>query len=161
MGVGKSTTGEALAARLGWPYVDSDGDIERLTGGTGREFAAANDIPSLHQLEAAVLLGALASQNPSVITAAASTVENPLVQTLLNRRAVVVRLVIGVDEALLRQAQGGHRRPMSRDELTELMERREPHFASLTDLKLSAEQPTEELVEAVVAHLGTGSRTLE
>jgi shikimate kinase len=163
MGVGKSTTGVALADRLGWRYIDSDRDIERLTGGTGRDFAADHGIAALHQLEAAVLLGALAGDDRSVITAAASTVENSLVQSVINRRAVVVRLVVGVDEALERQAQGGHRRPMSREELTELMARREPLFAALADLELSAVRTTGDLVEAVVAHLsasglGTDSR---
>ncbi len=32
MGAGKSTTGKLLAERLGWPYLDSDDEIERQTG---------------------------------------------------------------------------------------------------------------------------------
>ena len=36
MGVGKTTTGLALAEEIGWPYLDSDADIELLTGSTGR-----------------------------------------------------------------------------------------------------------------------------
>lgn len=154
MGVGKTTTGEALAAELEWRYVDSDVDLERLTGVSGADFAAEHGVPALHELEAAVLLGALSSGEPSVISAAASTVENRLVRELLPLRAVVVRLVLSPSATLERQAQGAHRRPMSEEELVRLAERREPFFSMLEDVRLDAGSSTDELVTAIVEHLG-------
>ena len=155
MGVGKTTTGAALAAELGWNHVDSDVDLERLTGCSGADFAAEHGVHALHELEAAVLLGALSADEPAVISAAASTVENGLVRELLPRRAVVVRLVLSPSATLERQAKGTHRRPMAEEELVRLAEGREPFFSMLEDLRLDATLSTEALVAAIVDHLRT------
>lgn len=37
MGSGKTTVGELLAAQINRPYCDSDREIERITGRTGRQ----------------------------------------------------------------------------------------------------------------------------
>lgn len=153
MGVGKSTLGRALAAELDLPYVDSDDDIERLLGRSGRELAEARGVDELHEIEAAVLLGALARRSPHVITAAASVVENPLVIDALERNAFVVRLRLSVAETLERQAAGDHRRPMDAEELTALADRREPMFAAVEDLLLDATRTPDDLVAAVVESL--------
>lgn len=154
MGVGKTTTGSALATALGLAHVDSDVDIEKLIGGSGADFAAHHGVPLLHELEAAVLLGGLMSDEPSVISAASSTVESPLVRLALPRRAEVVRLKLAPASTIARQATGAHRRPMTPKELAELTERREPFFNALADLTLDAERPTDDLVASIVDHLG-------
>ena len=150
MGVGKSTTGRPLAEALDWPYVDSDGDIEMLTGRSGRDIAKELNVSALHQLEAALLLGALARTEPHVITAAASVVENPMVQDVLPRNALVVRLVAPVEVTLIRKATGEHRRPMSAEALRELEARRDPLFEALEDVKLDAGRDTEVLVREII-----------
>lgn len=150
MGVGKSTTGEALAAALSWEHADSDRDIEALFGKSGAEIAAEHGVPRLHQIEAAVLLGALARSTPCVVTAAASTVEDDLVRAALAQRATVVRLVAPPDEVLKRQLDGGHRRPMSRSEFARLAARREKFFAAVEDLRLDATGSTDGLVSAIL-----------
>ena len=149
MGVGKSTTGDALAAELGWDHADSDRDIEMLTGRSGADIAAEHGVPRLHQIEAAVLLGALARPAPCVVSAAASTVEDAIVRDALARRAFVARLLAPAEDVLARQLDGGHRRPMSREEYDELAERREPFFEAVEDLRLDATQPTAALVDAI------------
>lgn len=149
MGVGKSTLGHALADEIGLPYVDSDEDIEALLGRSGRELAADSGVEALHEIEAAVLLGALARGTPHVITAAASVVENPLVVEALRRTAFVVRLHLSIEKTLERQAAGDHRRPMERVELEALADRREPMFAAVEDLDLDASMQPDELVRAV------------
>jgi len=159
MGVGKSTTGVALAQLTGLPYVDSDTDVETLVGCSGTELVSTHGVSLLHELETAVLLGALARATPSVISAASSIVENQLVRLALPRRADMVRLVLAPDEVIARQATGTHRRPMDIEELVELAERREPHFAALANLTLDAAQPTADLVQAIMSHLGSPPRT--
>ena len=77
MGSGKTTVGAALAAALGVPLRDSDADIERDTGLTGRDIAARDGIDALHALEARQLLDALDEPGTTVITAAASTLDDP------------------------------------------------------------------------------------
>ena len=61
MGAGKSTLATAISSALGRVMRDSDVDIETLVGQTGREIALSGGIDSLHRLEEAVLLGALAA----------------------------------------------------------------------------------------------------
>lgn len=150
MGVGKSTTGRAVAADLGRPYIDSDQDIEVLIGEAGSSFARAEGIEALHRLEAAVLIGALVSTSPSVITAAASTVEDDLVRRIVTTRAVVVRLDAPLDLILSRQSSSRHRRPMDAAELKALAARREPLFAEIESLRVDASAPTASLVASIV-----------
>lgn len=153
MGVGKTTTGLALAEEIGWPYLDSDADIELLTGSTGREIAERQGVEALHELEAALLLGALARSTPHVITAAASVVENDLVRLAVPRRSVVGRLDLAVELMLARQATGSHRRAMDADEVRELAKRREPLFCELEDIRLDASEAVGTLVTSLIGEI--------
>ena len=55
MGCGKTTVGRLLALRLGVPFVDLDGEIERRAGMTVREIFAGQGEPAFRQLEAELL----------------------------------------------------------------------------------------------------------
>ena len=154
MGVGKSTTGRALAERLGWAYSDSDEEIERTRGMTGGQIAAAEGIAALHRLEEAVLLRALGALTPTVITAAASTIESAVVRRELSVGAVVAVLTAPTHDVLERQSAQPHRRTMSVDEYETLERRRQPWFQATADLHLSALRPTGELVDEIADHVG-------
>lgn len=153
MGVGKSTLGKMLAERLHRPYADSDRDIDKLTGMSGRLYCGMHDVKKLHELEAAVTLGALARDKHSVITAAASVVESDVVRLALRRCAFVVRLSIDREELLRRQGSGDHRRPMDENSLDALERRREPLFAEVEDIHLRADRDPAQLVDTVVRFL--------
>ncbi len=155
MGVGKSTTGKALADALGWSYSDSDTEIVRLTGLPGRLIAERSGVPALHLLEAAALLGALVRPTRHVITAAASVVENKVVLEVLATGAFVVRLTAAPEVTLARQLKGDHRRSMTAGELRELESRRESLFAGVEDVVLDADHPTRELVGAIIEARGS------
>ncbi len=157
MGVGKSTLGAALADATGRGYVDSDDDIEQLFGVTGATVAAELGVDELHRIEAAVLLGALARAEPLVITAAASVVEDAVVRTVLNRRAVCVHLTAEVDELLRRQAASSHRRPIDRAELVSLATRRAAMFRSIADIEVAADRDPAVLVDDVLNRLSNRS----
>jgi shikimate kinase len=152
MGVGKTTTAEAVAHRLERPLSDSDAEISRLAGVDGNAVADRLGIPALHQVERAVLIAALARPEPHVIAAAASVVEDPTVRELLGA-AVVVRVDAAPAVVHERQATGDHRRPMSLEELEALASRREPLFAEVESLRLDGTAPTDQLVDEVVDHL--------
>lgn len=150
MGVGKSTTAEALARARGFPCHDSDTDLEVTFGKTGGQLADELGLDELHRLESAVLLGRLADTEPAVISAAAATVEDPRCREALGHRARVIVLHAPVDEISRRMATGSHRRVMPEHELVALAERRAPLFAAVSDLDLDAALPTEDLVAAIV-----------
>ena len=76
MGAGKTTVGHALAHKLGRTWRDSDAEIEADTGLNVRELRDREGVDAMHAREAAQLLGALASPEPSVISAAASVVDS-------------------------------------------------------------------------------------
>ena len=153
MGVGKTTTGRALADALGWRYVDSDEDVQHVAAMSGRAYAERHGVPALHELEGKVLIDALSRDEPSVISAAASTIEVAEVRDRLRQRALIVRLTLPTGQTIRRQAAGEHRRAMTVDELERLTERREPLFESIEDLRLAADGTTDELVDEIRLHL--------
>lgn len=149
MGVGKSTTAQAVASARELPYHDSDHDLESLFGVTGAQLTVKYGIDELHRLESAMLLGRLANDQPSVISAAAWVVEDDRCRDALKRRAFVAVLHASTDEILRRMETGVHRRVMPRSELVALAERRRPLFAAVSDLDLDATLSTRDLVNQI------------
>jgi shikimate kinase len=150
MGAGKTTTALALRDGLGWPVRDCDLELERRTGRTGAALVAAHGVEHLHRLEAEILLDALADDDPSIITAAGSTVASARVRQLLAERATVVWLDLSTDELVVRMAAGDHRRLLDRDATEALLARRREHLAAVADLRLDARRTTEELVTEIL-----------
>ena len=74
MGSGKSTVGRALAARLGWPFLDNDALVRELSGREPAEIDATDGEPALLDVEAAAFRAALVQPTPAVITVAGSVV---------------------------------------------------------------------------------------
>jgi shikimate kinase len=153
MGVGKTTAAIGVAHALALPYRDSDDDLQRLIGRTGKEIADALGVDELHRLEAALLLGALASPDRLVISAAASTVEDPMCRAALGRTAVTVVLEATVDVVLGRSAAGSHRRDIDRITLDQLADRRDPLFHEVADMIVDATQQPSDVIEKTLSFL--------
>jgi shikimate kinase len=142
MGSGKSTVGKVVADRLGRRFVDSDDEIERRTGRTAREIAAADGLPVLHRLELDVLRDALAADEPSVIGSAASVVDEPLGRLALSTADQVVWLRADPRELEQRSATGSHRPTVP----PEVMAAREPRYRSVATSAVDVDDLAPEVV---------------
>lgn len=159
MGSGKSSVGAAVAAALGWPHRDSDVDLRTATGRSARQIAAADGIDALHALELDHLLDALATSGPSVISAAASVIDDPGARDALEDPSVlVVWLRVSAATAARRMTSADHR---PRPEAVQVQAaRRDPWFASVADLVIDADstadgrgRPVKDLVDEVLGSI--------
>ncbi len=161
MGSGKTTVGERLAARLGMPFVDSDAQLERATGRTGRAIAGEDGVPALQAIEAGLLLDALAVPGPDVVAAAASVVDESRCRRALREPGIaVIRLRARPATLAARHAHGAHRRPLGPDPVAAFAAQsraRAARFAAvrpLATLDVDA-MPVGAVVEAAAAALRT------
>jgi shikimate kinase len=143
MGAGKTTVGRTLAARLGWPWRDSDAEIEAGTGLTVRELRDRDGVDAMHDLEAAQLLRALADPGPSVISAAASVVDLEACRQALTAPDLAVIWLRGSSDVLAtRFPTGGHRPAYGASPktfLTRQAERREPLLRGLDPIVIEVD----------------------
>lgn len=158
MGSGKTVVGRRLAARLGWPWRDSDREIEAATGLTVRELRERDGVDAMHALEARHLLDALAAPGRSVISAAASSIEVPECRAAMTAPGVAVVWLRALPETLARRfsARDRHRPEYAASPeafLAEQAKRRNPLFASLDPIVVDVDRirPNEAVARAMEA----------
>lgn len=111
MGSGKSSVGEALSRRTGWPFVDNDALVERATGQTARELLAREGEAAMRAAETAALETALGLPAPVVAATAAGTIlDRDNRRRLADSGALVVWLHAPA-EVLAARAVGAEHRP--------------------------------------------------
>ena len=171
MGVGKTTIGAGLAARLGRPLRDSDRDLQAAQNIRGRELARRDGVEALHRWEAEHLLGALDDEEPAVVAAAASVVDDPACREAL-ADAFVVWLQAPARILVSRLSPADHRRPVvaggpgaGADAALEAYEtleaRRDPLFRQVADATVDAGGAApDEVVPVVLDTLPPGLRLI-
>ncbi len=163
MGAGKTTVGQRLAERLGWPWHDSDAEIEAAAGLTVRQLRDRDGVDAMHDVEAADLLDTLDAPGPSVISAAASVVDSEACRAALAVPDVVVVWLRASPDILATRFHGGRHRPAygasPRAFLGRQSERREPLFRALDPIVIDVDaiDPDTAVARAVEA-LGSIAR---
>ena len=96
-GVGKSSVGRTLAARLGWSFVDTDERVEQEAGRSIREIFERDGEEVFRRLESTALEHASRAKD-SVISAGGGAVLSAENRRLMKSRAACVWLTASIDE---------------------------------------------------------------
>ena len=157
MGAGKTTVGLTLAQRLGWPYLDSDGEIIRRTGMTVPEIFAAHGEVTFRAEEARALQAATTYNGPVVVSVAGGAVLDPDNRRRIAESGLVVWL--RADVATLAERVGsGEGRPLLGDDpeaaLARLYTERRDLYAQLAELTIDVDgRAVDDIADAISAAL--------
>ena len=158
MGVGKSTVGRRLAARLGLPFADGDDEIERAAGRSVSEIFATMGEAAFRDGEARVMRRLL--EGPRMVLATGGgAVLNPETREMLKANAVMVWLRADLHTVASR-VQRRDTRPLLRgkdalEALTAMAEVRYPVYAEAHLTVDTGSGAHAEAIEAILKALQT------
>jgi shikimate kinase len=157
MGVGKSTVGRRLAARLRLPFVDADHEIERAADMTVAEIFERFGEPYFRDGERRVI-ARLMDGNPKVIATGGGAFVNEETRRVMLQDALVVWLDAAPD-VLADRVRRRDTRPLlrgrnPREVLEELARVRNPLYAQAHLRVPSQQAPHEATVSAILRAIG-------
>ena len=155
MGVGKSSVGRRLAARLAIPFTDADSEIEKAAGMSIAEIFARHGEPYFRSGEARVI-ARLLEGGPQVLATGGGAFMNADTRALIKVKGISVWLTAEFEVLLRRTSKRRSDRPLLHTDdpaetLRKLLAEREPTYA-LADLTV---QSREVAHDAIVADLMT------
>ncbi|MBO0913971.1 3-dehydroquinate synthase [Streptomyces laculatispora] len=152
MGVGKSTVGELLAARLGTSYRDTDADVVATAGKPIAEIFYDEGEDRFRELESGAVRAAVA-EHTGVLSLGGGAVLDETTRALLAGHAVVY-LSMDVDEAVKRVGLNTARPLLAvnpRRQWRELMEARRHLYTDVARVVVATDERTpEEVAQAVL-----------
>lgn len=157
MGVGKTTVGRRLAARLRLPFVDADGEIERAAGMSVSEIFARFGEPYFRDGERRVIRR-LVDGKPKVIATGGGAFLQPDTRALILEQATAVWLD-AAPEILADRVRRRDTRPLLRgrdplEVLRDLAAKRNPVYAEAPIHISSHRAPHEATVAAILRAIG-------
>ena len=159
MGVGKSSIGRRLAARLGVPFVDADSEIEKAAGMSIPDIFARHGETYFRNGEARVIARLLES-GPQVLASGGGAVMNADTREVIRAKGVSIWLRAEFDVLMRRIAKRKNERPMLQTDdpsetLRQLLVVREPFYA-LADLTVQSREAPHEAIVAEIMRALTG-----
>jgi shikimate kinase len=157
MGAGKTTVGEACAARLGRPFVDTDELVLATTGRSIGDIFASGGEKEFRQLEATAVADVCASPEPLVISCGGGVVLDAENRERLRSAGVVVWLRGTPSTLAKRVGADARERPLlpprdAEEELGRLADLRAPLYESTAHVTVDTDDRTvDEVVDAVLA----------
>src|SRR6202790_5117606 len=154
MGVGKSSIGRRLGARLGVPFVDADTEIEKAAGTSIADIFARHGEAAFRSGEARVI-ARLLEGGPQVLATGGGAVMNADTRAVIKAKGVSIWLNAEFDVLLRRINKRKNERPMLQTAdpaatLRQLLAERDPVYA-LADLTVqSREVPHDAIVMEIM-----------
>ena len=157
MGVGKSSIGRRLAARLGVPFVDADSEIEKAACMSIADIFARNGEAYFRNGEARVI-GRLLDGGPQVLATGGGAVMNADTRAAIKAKGVSIWLSAELDVLMRRINKRKNDRPMLQTAdpaatLRELLVAREPAYAQADLTVQSREVPHDAIVSEIMTAL--------
>jgi shikimate kinase len=157
MGVGKSSVGRRLAARLGIPFVDADTEIERAAGMSIADIFARHGEVDFRSGEARVIARLLES-GPQVLATGGGAVMNPDTRALIKAKGVSIWLSADFDVLMRRINKRKNERPLLQTAdpaatLRALLAERDPIYAQADIAVQSRDVAHDAIVAEIVAAL--------
>jgi shikimate kinase len=157
MGVGKSSIGRRLAARLGVPFVDADSEIEKAAGMNIADIFARHGEAYFRSGEARVIARLLDS-GPQVLATGGGAIMNADTRVAIKAKGVSIWLSAELDVLMRRINKRKNDRPMLQTAdpaatLRELLVAREPFYAQADLTVQSREVPHDAIVAEIMTVL--------
>ena len=159
MGCGKSTVARQLAAKLDFPYSDTDVMIEEKAGMTISEIFEKKGEPAFREMETA-LLRELKGQPPMIISCGGGMAMRPENAALMKEAGTVV-LIKASPETILERVVRNDNRPLLRGRkdiasISALMEERRERYEAAADFYVVTdnERRAEEVAEEIICVIG-------
>jgi shikimate kinase len=157
MGVGKSSIGRRLAARLGIPFVDADAEIEKAAGMSIADIFSRHGEMAFRSGESRVI-ARLLDGGPQVMATGGGAVMNADTRALIKEKGVSVWLSAKFDLLMRRISKRKAERPMlltadPAATLRGLMAEREPIYAQADLTVRSREAPHDAVVNEIIESL--------
>jgi len=165
MGAGKTALGRELAARLRWPFLDSDRLLEERSGNSVADLFAAEGEAGFRERERALLEELATAPPPLVLATGGGIVESPPNRKRLAKVFWGVWLRVDPSEAV-RRLEGDTTRPLLGEGdpasiLRDLAAHRASLYAEVARLVVEAHLPLEALADAVLEALAAPSEDPE
>jgi shikimate kinase len=159
MGVGKSSIGRRLAARLGVPFVDADAEIEKAAGMSIADIFARHGEADFRSGEARVI-ARLLDGGPQVLATGGGAVMNADTRAAIKAKGVSIWLSAEFDVLMRRINKRKNDRPLLQTAdpaatLRELLVAREPVYAQADLTVQSREVPHDAIVAEIMTALAT------
>ncbi len=161
-GCGKTSVGRALARRLGWPFVDTDEEIQTTSGRCIRDIFAQDGEPAFRALET-LAIAAACRGGPKVLSVGGGAVLRDANRGALRSAGVCFWLTAPAEELHRRTQADCHSadtRPAltareALDELRHLLAERAPLYAATADHVVdTAGRSVAQVVETVLKSIG-------
>jgi len=153
MGTGKTTVGRAVAARLGYEFLDADHEIERLRGKSVAEIFAQEGEPEFRRYEREFIEHGHPSTSQVVACGGGLIVAEGMLE-LVHARGVMVCLHASLETILKRTSQSRARPLLEVDDPMErirtLYAQREPIYRRAGTMILTEGRPIAEIVGHVL-----------